>query len=71
MLLLMIPLCLIVFSAIQGVGFQPVQPVSHDCAAHCQHLDELEPASQAAMGPHPSFAGGAGLAHDLVPFCRA
>ncbi len=71
MLLLMIPLCLIICCAIQGFSFQHVQPVPHDRAAHCQHLDELEPSSQAAMGPHPAFTGGAGLDHDLIPLCRA
>ena len=69
--LLLIPCCLSMVCAIQGVGFQHIQPVPHDRAAHCQHLDELESSSQAAMGPHPSLAGGAGLDHDLVPLCRA
>ncbi len=71
MSLLMVLLCLIVFCAIQGFSFQHVQPVPHDRAAHCQHLDELESSSQAAMGPHPSFTGRAGLDHDLVPLWRA
>ena len=55
---------------LQWQNLQCVQPVPPHGAASGQHLDELEPAAQDALGPHSSSSCWPRLAHDTVPLHR-
>ena len=55
---------------VQEHGGQRIHTVPPVGAAGGQHLDELVPAAQAALGPHSSPSCQPGLAHDPLPLHR-